>query len=205
MGAQPRDLPVGQFQPAPQPVAFQFKRLGLRLGVLIGEGALPLRTLIQRQQLGELRVREGPAGDLFLRQGAGQLVQQILPEPDLIGQRAEGKAVPPPIEKPPLRPVGKDQIGLLAAALPGAGDLLCGRLLISPPLEPISNGHQRLVLSVAHAVHGQDTDLPVPFGPGLLPAVPAANQQEQKDQKDGKNMDCSLFHKILFIFRTYVA
>ena len=87
---------MGQLQPAPQPVAFQFQRPGLRLGVLIGEGALPLRTLIQRQQLGELRVREGPAGDLFLRQGAGQLVQQILPEPDLIGQRAEGKAVPRP-------------------------------------------------------------------------------------------------------------
>ena len=30
---------------------------------------------------------------------------------------------------------------------------------ISPSVEPISNGHQRLVLSVAHAVHGQDTGL----------------------------------------------
>ena len=65
---------------------------------------------------------------------------------------------------------------------------------ISPSVEPISNGHQRLVLSVVHAVHGQDTGFLVPFGPGLLPAVPAANQQEQKDQKDGKNMDRSFFH-----------
>ncbi len=96
MSAQPRDLPVGQLQPAPQPVAFQFQRPGLCLGVLIGEGVFLLGTLIQSQKL----------GDLFLRQGAGQLVQQILLEPDLIGQRAEGKAVPPPIEKPPLRPVG---------------------------------------------------------------------------------------------------
>ena len=85
MGAQPRDLPVGQLQPAPQPVAFQFQRPGLRLGVLIGEGVFLPGTPIQSQELGELRVREGPAGDLFLRQGAGQLVQQILPEPDLIG------------------------------------------------------------------------------------------------------------------------
>ena len=99
---------MGQLQPAPQPVAFQFHRPGLRLGVLVGEGVFLLGTLIQSQQLGELRICEGPAGDLFLRQGAGQLVQQILPEQDLIGQRAEGKAVPASIEKPPLCPVGKN-------------------------------------------------------------------------------------------------
>lgn len=154
MSAQPRDLPVGQLQPAPQPVAFQFQRPGLCLGVLIGEGVFLLGTLIQSQKLGELRVCEGPAGKPFLRQGAGQLVQQILPESDPIGQRAEGKAIPSPIEKPPLRPVGADQIDLLAAALPGAGDLLCDRLLISPSVKPILNGYQRLILSVEHAVHG---------------------------------------------------
>ena len=111
-------------------------------------------TPIQIQKLGELRVCEGPAGKPFLCQGAGQLVQQILPESDPIGQRAEGKAIPSPIEKPPLRPVGADQIDLLAAALPGAGDLLCDRLLISPSVKPILNGYQRLILSVEHAVHG---------------------------------------------------
>ena len=72
---------------------------------------------------------------------------------------------------------------------------------ISPSVEPISNGHQRLVLSVAHAVHGQDTGFLVLFGPGLLPAVPAANQQEQKDQKDGKNMDRSFFHIIPIVLK----
>ena len=117
MGGQPRDLPVGQLQPAPQPVAFQFQRPGLCLGILIGEGVFLPGTPMQSQQLGELRICEGPAGDLFLRQGAGQLVQQILPEPDLIGQRAEGKAIPTPIEKPPLRPVGKNQIDLLTCSV----------------------------------------------------------------------------------------